>query len=81
MVIALTRHYAPQVRLEHFDYPPPLNTVNIGDSPAAVRRKMGAPVAVHRSPGEVCWDYVFPTSTPHYRLCFLQGRLAMRTPY
>jgi outer membrane protein assembly factor BamE (lipoprotein component of BamABCDE complex) len=84
MVIAIARHENSQAaKLEQFDYPPPLNDVSIGDTPAQVRRIMGPPEAVHRYrlPPDLCWDYVFPTSTPRYRLCFLHGRLAMRTPF
>jgi hypothetical protein len=84
MVVAITRESNPRAaRLEHFDFPPPLNSVAIGDSPSRVRRKMGPPLAVHRYsvPPSVCWDYAFPTATPHYRLCFIHGRLAMRTPF
>src|SRR2546423_5406471 len=84
MVVAITRDTNPRVeRYEHFAFPPPLDSVQIGDTPAQVRRKMGPPQAVHRYrlPPDTCWDYVFPTSTPRYRLCFEHGRLVMRTPY
>jgi outer membrane protein assembly factor BamE (lipoprotein component of BamABCDE complex) len=83
MVVAITRHENPAVaKLEQFDFPPPLNQVRLGETPAQVRRVMGPPRAVRRyaSPPELCWDYVFPTSTPHYRLCFEHGRLVTRTP-
>jgi outer membrane protein assembly factor BamE (lipoprotein component of BamABCDE complex) len=84
LVVAITRHENPTAaELERFNFPPPLNSVNLGQSQAEVRRIMGRPRAVHRfsNPTEVCWDYVFPTSTPRYRLCFEHGRLVTRTPY
>jgi outer membrane protein assembly factor BamE (lipoprotein component of BamABCDE complex) len=83
MVVAIARHENPQVaKLEQFNFPPPLNQVHLGETPAQVRRAMGPPRAVrsYTFPREVCWDYVFPTATPHYRLCFEHGRLVTRTP-
>jgi outer membrane protein assembly factor BamE (lipoprotein component of BamABCDE complex) len=84
VVVAITRRENPTAAdFERFNFPPPLNSVEIGQSEAGVRRIMGRPRAVHRfsNPSEVCWDYVFPTATPHYRLCFENGRLVTRTPF
>jgi outer membrane protein assembly factor BamE (lipoprotein component of BamABCDE complex) len=84
VVLAITRYDNPTAAdLERFNFPPPLNSVDIGQSEAEVRRIMGRPGAMRRfsDPPEVCWDYVFPTATPHYRLCFENGRLVTRTPF
>jgi hypothetical protein len=82
--VAITRRTEPSAaRGQQFAYPPPLSNISLGDTPQRVRRILGPPRAIHRYrvPPDLCWDYVFPTSYPHYRLCFLHGRLTTRTPF